>query len=328
MGRVHAAAYAKLPDVSLVGIVDSDREAAEALARVHGVPATYSDLTTALHDVACDVVDLCVPTHLHSTYAVAAAERGKHVICEKPIARTLDQARAMLDACRTYGVQLLVGHVVRFFPNFVRAKALMESGRIGQVAVARMFRGGQFPRGWDDWYRDVDRSGGVMLDLMIHDFDFLRWTFGPVARVYAKSVHDAAAPLAYALCTLRFQSGVIAHVEGSWAHEGFSTRFEFAGSQGILEEDSRYTAPLWVHERASAATGRAADGGGAAAGGVAVPLSPVFVNPYEAEIDHFIRVIRGEETPRVTAMDAYEALRIALACAESAQTGRPVALGD
>ena len=316
MGRFHAQAYAGMKDVRVSGIVDRDLRRAEELAK----PLRASVFTTfeeAHGTVPAEVVDICLPTPLHKPFVLKAVNAGKHVICEKPLARNLEDAREMIDACREKGMKLFVGHVVRFFPEYVRARELVKSGRIGDVTVVRTGRGGSFPGGWNDWYADYQASGGLVLDLIIHDFDYLRWCFGEVERVFAKSlIGRGYARMEYALVTLRFRSGVIAHVEGTWSHEGFSSRFEIAGKTGIIAYDSAKDRPLLVQERGTEVS----------AYGVAVPESPLNENPYARQLGHFLHCLKTGEPPVVTAEDAYRALEIALGALHSIETGQPVTL--
>lgn len=317
MGSTHAAAYAAMDNVKLAGIVDIQTEKKAALAERLGtsVYATYEEAMRSLDRV--DVVDVCLPTPLHKAYVIKAADDGKHVICEKPLARNLDDARHMIDYCKEKNVRLFVGQVLRFFPEYKEAKRQLDQGAIGDAAVVRTSRIGPLPQAWNHWYADVQKSGGVALDLIIHDFDFLRWCFGEVERVYAKGLHGRGMyALDYALVTLRFASGVIAHVEGSWAHDSFSMKFEIAGKKGILEYDSAKDKPLVVVSRG--AKGESA--------GVAVPESPLKHNPYYVELRHFLSCLENNSDPIVSADDAYEALRISLAAIESMRTGKPAAL--
>ncbi|GAE08531.1 NADH-dependent dyhydrogenase [Paenibacillus sp. JCM 10914] len=221
MGRTHAAAYSSMKDVKLAGIVDVQQAKANKLADRHGTRSFYSfEAAVERLGSKIDVIDICLPTPLHKPYVIKAADTGSHVICEKPLARTEEDALFMIDYCRDKDVRLFVGHVLRFFPEYVRAKQLLERGIIGKPTVVRAGRGGGYPAGWNDWYSDFAASGGITLDAMIHDFDYLRWCFGEVERVYAKGLHGHhQGHLDYALVTLRFRSGVIAHVEGTWAHE-------------------------------------------------------------------------------------------------------------
>jgi predicted dehydrogenase len=320
MGSVHARSYQQLDSVQIAGIVDLDVEKARKLAEPCGA-AVFASIEEALSGLAgrIDVVDVCLPTPLHADAVTRAADAGCHVICEKPLAGSVAEAERLIRHCRARGVRLFVGHVVRFFPEYERAKKLLDSGKIGPVGVARAGRRGSFPRGAQGWYADFGQSGGVVLDLMIHDFDFLRWCFGDVERVYAKGLAGSGrSGLDYALATLRFASGTIAHVEGSWAHETFSTQFELAGKTGVIDYDSQKSKPVVV-------VGRKLQGevGGL---GVAVPESPLTETPYLRELKHFIGCIEQGAEPIVTAEDALEAVRIAAAAQQSIATGKPVSL--
>ncbi|RAR44996.1 Gfo/Idh/MocA family protein [Paenibacillus sp. MDMC362] len=321
MGRTHATAYASMPGVKLAGIADIRTEKAQQLADRFGAQA-YTSFEAAVAGLGADrmdVIDVCLPTPLHKDYVVKAADIGKHVICEKPLARSEADARFMINYCQDKDVRLFVGHVLRFFPEYVKAKSLLDQGSIGKPAVIRAGRGGGYPVGWNHWYSDFGASGGITLDAMIHDFDYLRWCFGEVERVYAKGLHGRhQAQLDYSLVTLRFRSGVIAHVEGTWAHEGFSMNLEMAGTNGVIDYDSAKDSPLLYKTRSSAA----------AVPGVVVPESPLERSPYYRELEHFMSCIRDGSEPLVSAEDAYEALRIALAALASMASGEPVVIED
>jgi predicted dehydrogenase len=319
MGSVHSQAYADMPGAVLAGIVDIRLSTAESLAARCRTNA-YANLDALLANEQPDVIDICVPTYNHRAYTEQAAAAGKHVICEKPMARTLADARAMIDACETAGVRLFLAQVVRFFPEYARATQLVAQGAVGNPGVIRTTRAGSHPTAWEDWYASYARSGGVIMDLLIHDFDWLRATFGEVERVFARSLRGRDTQrLDYALVTLRFASGAIAHAEGSWAHRGgFHTSIEIAGSRGIVEHDSRQSAPIRLHldhrEHGQA--------------GVAVPESPLAQSPYYLELEHFLHCIQTGSHPIVTAEDGYKALEIAAAANLSAATGRPAIPGE
>jgi len=317
MGSVHAHAYKKLTNVELVGVVDRNYPKAMELAEQVGAKAfrTYDEAVASIGKI--DVVSICLPTPLHKEYLMKAADQGSHVVCEKPLARTLADAKEMIAYCEEKDVKLFVGHVVRFFPEYIRTKQLLDMDKIGSPAVVRTTRGGGFPSASNDWYADFNSSGGLVLDMIIHDFDYLRWCFGEVKRVYAKSSKSRVySRIEYALVTLRFKSGVIAHVEGTWAHQNFTTKFEISGTNGIIEFDSSKVEPI-VTGRNSSSTG-----------GVAVPESPLKDNPYFMEIQHFLHCIEKDEHPIVTAEDAVKAMEISLAALESIATGKPVVLNE
>src|SRR5205085_108295 len=143
-----------------------------------------------------DVVDVCVPTPAHRAAVEAALAAGvEHVFVEKPIARTVADAEAMLAAAARAGATLYVGHVVRFTPAFVALREAVLRGDVGTPAVVRTARGGPYPAG--TWFADRAQSGGAVVDMLVHDFDWLRWTFGEVERVYCR-IAGAAGRVDYA----------------------------------------------------------------------------------------------------------------------------------
>jgi predicted dehydrogenase len=313
MGGVHLNAYAGIPDVEVVGVADARVEAAVSGAEMVGARpyASYEELV-ATEDV--EVVDVCLPTALHRDLALRAAGEGRHVILEKPIARTMEDAQQILDAFSEDGPRLFVGHVVRFFPEYAGIKQKIEAGDLGTVGVVRTSRRSPFLLGWNDWYADWRISGGVLLDLVIHDFDYLRWTLGEVERVYARGMLGREYNrLDYILATLRFEGGAIAHVEGHWGYPApFNYSIEVAGSSALLTLDSTEPAPLEL-------VGDAGSG--------EVPDVASGKSPYEVELEHFVRCIATGEESIVRPQDACEALRIGLAATESVLTGEPVTLG-
>ncbi len=314
MAGVHAARWKQLP-VELVGFYAPTRAHAEAYAATYGGRAMDS-LEELLANV--DAVDVCTPTYEHMGPVLAAAAAGKHVTCEKPLARHVEDAEAMIAACEQAGVRLFVAQVVRFFPEFVKAKELIESGKLGKVGVLRTVRGGSFPRP-DTWYGEFDKSGGVILDVSIHDIDYLRWCCGEVTRVFARGLsYDNIKATDHALITLRFESGAIAHIEGSWAYpSGFRTFLEIAGDEGLLTVDSGETVPVQVTLKQEAID---------AGGNVTIPGGFIDAadDPYLLELAHFLDGLDNGGEFRVKPEDGLAAVRISLAAMESVRTGQPV----
>ena len=308
IGRVHARQYARMDGVELL-VHDQDPERANALAEASGGTPVDS-----LEDLlkGSDAIDVCLPTPLHRETALKAIAAGRAVMVEKPIARTFDEGREIVEAAESAGVPLMVGQVVRFFADFQRGHDLVKSGAVGTPAAARTRRGGRAPVGTGGWYGDIEQSGGVLLDLAIHDFDWLRWTLGEVSHLYSRSVglQDGHGP-DYALTTLTFDSGAVAHVEATWMDPtGFRTTFEVAGSGGLVSHDSRDNAFL----RTATTDGKVATDGGL------VPED----DPYFRELDGFVTALaNGTEVP-VSGREGLAALAISLAAIESAKTGRVV----
>ncbi len=327
MGRAHAHAYPTIPDVQVVAVVDRDRAAAEALAASLGARA-YMEIAEALDAERPDAIDCCLPTGLHRAAVEAAAARGCHTICEKPLALAPDDGRAMIAACRAAGVHLLVAQVVRFFPEYRQLAAEARDGRVGRPVLCTLLRQGFYPSGDAGWYRDEARSGGIFLDLMIHDFDWALWQFGPAERVYARTVAaPGPRPYVQSMATVRHRSGVITGVTGAWGFPGpFVTAAELAGDGGLLRYHSDDARPL----RLLTATPEPGSGAGAGAGAGGVPLPDLSAgeDPYRTELAHFVDVLRGRAEPLVRPEEALAALELAVAARASAATNKALTPRD
>jgi predicted dehydrogenase len=314
IGARHAACAAQIAEAEIVAVWSRTPASAAALAAQVGARACAT-----LQEVAeapdIDATIVCTPSALHAEAAIALARAGKHVICEKPLARTVAQAEAIIQAAERADVQLLVAHVVRFFPAFRRLYDLIQGGAIGTPAVIRMSREtAGAPTGWR---ADLAMSGGALLEMGIHDFDWLLWACGPAERVTCRAISRGgqSAP-DYALTTLRLAGGAIAHVESSMvATAGFRTHGEIAGDAGLLAYDSDGDTALRVQLR---------EPGPAPA--VQLPTTYTMDSPYVAQLRHFCRVIQGLEAPLITPAEALAALRVGLAALASAETGRTVSL--
>jgi predicted dehydrogenase len=318
MGTTHAAGWAETP-ATIVGFTAETPQEANSLAKRYATDV-YSSLDEMLSDV--DVVDICSPTHLHYEMALKAAAAGKHIVCEKPLARTTKQAREIVAACYKAGVQLLVAHVVRFFPEYALAHSAVVEGQIGNPGVIRLHRGSYRPKKpAGNWFLDEVKSGGILMDLMIHDYDYARWVAGEVESVSARRVtqRHPDAPVDYGLVILSHRSGALSHIAGAWAYPPptFRTHLEIAGDRGLIEFDSDGTAPIQNLILKSS---------GSNTPDVALPSSPVSESPYTTQIKEFYRALVEGTTARVSAVDGLAAVQIAEAALESAHTGQPVKL--
>jgi predicted dehydrogenase len=314
MGNVHARQYLKRSDVDL-RFYDRNPERSRNFAEMFQAKqcATYEELIREV-----DVIDVCLPTKSHCEFAMMGLKSGRAVLVEKPITFSLEDAIALNEEAERQKVVLMPAHVVRFFPEYRNAHDLIVKGDIGLPAVARLRRGGSFPVGSDSWFQDLSKSGGVLLDLCIHDFDWIRWTLGEVKFLYSRSVaQKTGAGPDHAMTTLTLENGCVAHVEGTWMDPtGFRTYFDIAGSDGLLQHDSRANAAvrtsLAAHENSGA------------------PL-PILENgifdgedPYALEIDGFLHAVTAGVPPPVPALDGLMALSISLAAIESARTDQTV----
>lgn len=243
----------------------------------------------------CDVVDICTPPASHLSIAGAAAAAGRQVICEKPMARSHSEARQLIDVCDRAGVQLLIAHVLRYFPQYAAASETVRSGGIGRTTVLRLSRRTAMPS--QHWYADDEHSGGVLVDLMIHDFDFARWVAGDAETVSANVVH-ASSGTSTGYATVRHTGGALSRLTGVWGPAGqrFSSSFSLSGSSGTVRFDTSMAEV--VDESAE-------------------------LHPYVLQLADFADAITRGTTPRVTAADGLAALDLALAARLSARTGRP-----
>jgi predicted dehydrogenase len=320
MGAVHAQAW-RAAGAEVLAVLSRNPDSASSLA-AHVGAQTVSSVAELLERV--DVVDICTPTPFHLEYTVLAARAGKHVVCEKPIALTISDAQAMIDACQTANVRLVIAHVVRFFPQYRAAKETVSSGQIGDLGVIRLKRAAYQPQAQgENWFLDATKSGGMIVDLMIHDFDYARWLGGDIERVYARSARATtpSSPGDYALVTLRFTSGAMALIEGGWAYPKgvFRTAIDIAGTDGLIEWNSDASSTLRPFLENTVLDG---------VPDVGLPVSILAEDPYETQIRHVKHALETNTPFLVTPQDALEALRIALAARMSLQTGRVVKLEE
>ncbi len=287
------------------------RSGARSLVDAYGVPSAPS-LEALL--ASSDLIDICSPTGTHPDLILKGIEAGTAIVCEKPLALTTDAAADIAGRAAAAGIPLYPAHVVRFFPEYERAKRAVDAGEVGAVSEARFARTGEFPT-WAPWFADEQQSGGIVLDFLIHDLDIARWIFGEVAEVHAvRSAAVDGSPVVSANVTLTHASGVLSHVTGTWGAPGttFATSFSITGSTGVLEHDST---------RGDSATFDigVAEGDGSAGDGSAE-------GPFVAELREFVEALHGERVPRVTAADGVAAVRLARAAIDSIRTGVPVRL--
>ncbi|WP_353114852.1 Gfo/Idh/MocA family oxidoreductase [Microbacterium sp.] len=289
---------------------------AEAVAAAHGAAVTvaesWRDLVTG-----ADVIDVCTPSDTHADLVLSAIDAGCDVLCEKPLALTAADADMLVHRAHAAGRRLFPGHVVRYFPAYEALARAVADDDLGRIACARFTRTGAAPD-WAAWFHDPARSGGIIIDQMIHDIDQAVSLFGEVVRVHARqSTSSDRDGTASAVATLEHRSGAISTVIGVWGPTGtpFRTTYEVTGTGGTIRHDSAESSGLVVRG--------AVAGGGEARG---IPLGDSAETPFHREIDEFATAFAGGPAPRVTAADGAEAVRVAEACARSALDGREIVL--
>jgi predicted dehydrogenase len=311
IAHVHVAAWKALGARVLV---HSAAGAGELAAQYElEVAATLDGL---LEEV--EFVDIVTPSATHKAIALAAIKAGRDVICEKPLTLTASDSHELSAAAEAAGVRIYPAHVVRFFPAYAAAHSAVLADRIGKVAVARFFRQASSPAG-AGWYRDVARSGGVIMDLMVHDLDQARWICGEVTSLYAVQsppTVDGVSPVNVAAhVTLTHASGAISHLRATWGAAGtpFKTGFSIAGAKGVLEYDS---------ESDTGYDEQLQDGGSGS--DLLIPSSTLYESPYLTQLRELAAALKGGGEPRVVAADGAAAVYLAEAARESMATGRTV----
>jgi predicted dehydrogenase len=263
-----------------------------------------------------DIVDVCTPTYTHKDIVLRCLEHGKHVIVEKPISLRLSDAREMIRKAGNSGLKLMVAHVLRFWGEYVLAKRLISEGAVGEPSVARAYRQSAFPSwAWENWHDYLEKGGGVFVDMSIHDVDFLRWSLGEVEEVYAQGgtyVRRNASSHDYTHALLKFRSGAIAYVEGSWIMPEdypFTTFLEVAGTKGMLHVDNQSTATVSLHRR-----------------GRVEKLTPFDKDGYYLELQAFADSVVNDTPPPVSGEEGLRTLEVVLAALKSVLTGEPARL--
>ncbi|MCU4924462.1 Gfo/Idh/MocA family oxidoreductase [Halobacteria archaeon AArc-dxtr1] len=307
MASTHATEYAEM-DLDVVAVASPSGP--EEFVDEFGFEAdSYTDVREMCLDAEIDFLDICTPTHTHRDLVQTAAETGVDVFLEKPIARTLDDAHEIVDIVNSSGIVCMVGHVVRFMPSHENARTL----DVGEPGVTRARRMAPFPDwGSADWFSDRDKSGGIFVDLAIHDLDYLRWCWGDVERVFARRHRDEKCE--HGFVTLRFENGAVGYVEASWAQPDsrpFTVELEFAGDDGLVEFSSTNEIPYleWANGECS-------------------KESPIARNGYRRQLEHFVDCLENDTEPAVGPEEALASLRLALAAERSAELGESVALSE
>ena len=317
LGKRHLEVWSELEGAEIVGIITRNPAELKELAEQYGTKA-YGSISEALECTDVDVFDICTPTYTHLDSIKEIANAKKHVICEKPLALNSDDAQEAIAVCEENGVKLLVGHTLRFFPEYANAREQILKGAIGRTGIIRMERGVPHPPASNPWYADEKKSGGIFLDLGIHEFDWLLWTLGDVERVMAQHVKHGDKDkgfLEYGLVTLKMADGTIAYVELSWAETEFRTSFELTGNKGMITYNHEESNSLSLHIHSQETEAKS---------GVQIPGGLLEKDPYYRQLEHFLNCLLDKEDSIITAIEAGKAIKVAQAVVKSVELGQPV----
>ena len=310
IGRLHAENLVRrVPGAEVVAIADVVEEAAQRCAQKLGIPRAYGDPTPILEDSEINAVLICSSTDTHARFIEQAARAGKHIFCEKPIALDLEEIDRALDAVKKAGVFLQVGFNRRFDPSFSAAKEAVAAGKIGRPHLLKITSRDPAPPSIE--YIKV--SGGIFLDMTIHDFDMARFLMGEeVVEVYE------AGDINTAVVTLRFASRALGVIDNSRrAVYGYDQRVEVFGERGMVRVEN----PKPHQAMLSTADGDHAP-----------PLLHFFVerytDSYVRELEAFLSCIREGKEPPVTGRDGKIPVVMGYAAKRSLEESRPVRLSE
>jgi myo-inositol 2-dehydrogenase/D-chiro-inositol 1-dehydrogenase len=322
IGRIHAENLAlRLPQAELVAVMDANRASAERCARDLRIPSVAATYQEILRRDDVDAVAICSSTDTHADYIVEAASAGKHIFCEKPIALDLASIDRAVAAVEASGVTLMVGFNRRFHANFKRIRELVAAGAIGQPHLVRITSRDSAPPP----ITYVKVSGGIFLDMTIHDFDMARYLLGcEVTEVFATgsvlidTAIREAGDVDTAVVVMRYANGAICTIDNSrQAVFGYDQRAEVFGSGGMASCDNTYPDSVVTSTP-----------NGVSSSPPHFDFLAIYRETYVEEVRAFLHAVETGTKPPITAIDGRMPLVMGLAAARSLREGRPVRLSE
>lgn len=326
MGGTHLDVYSKLPGVQVVAVSDLNPDRLSGKSRAAGnvegqakgafdlnSPSVkkYAEGMDLIKDKNVDLVDICLWTPLHLPYAVAALKKGKHVLSEKPMARTVAEAKKLAAAAEKGPGKFMVAQCMRFWPGWTWLKEAVDNKTYGKVLAAQFRRVANHPGG--SFYENGAMCGGAALDLHIHDTDFIQYTFGLPLSVSSTGYSKLTGEIDHLVTRYEYADVPLVVAEGGWvmqAGHGFKMEYTVNFERATAVFNLANKDPLTLCENGQARP---------------VPLAPQM--GYELEIAYFVDCInRGVNPTTVTPRSALDSVRIVEAEVKSAKTGKPVKL--
>lgn len=330
VSTIHAEALRSVPNAEVLAVMSPTPGHAAAFAAKHGIPHHFTELEALLALPEIDAIVIGAPNHLHCPITEAAAAAGKHVIVEKPLCLNLAEADRMIEACRAAQVKLMYAEELCFAPKYVRLKALLDEGALGDPILLKQSEKHDGPHAPHFW--DVERSGGgVAMDMGCHAIEFFRWILGrpKVTSVYAQMgtyVHaDKTSGDDNAIIILEFENGVTAIAEESWTKlGGMDDRAEIHGSAGVAYADLLQGNSIQTYS--AKGVGYAVEKAGNTVGWSYTIYEESWNYGFPQEFAHFTDCILHDRTPLVTGEDGRAVLEIILAAYASAGSGKKIYL--
>lgn len=251
MGKMHFQNWCRIDGAEVIAIcsksLDPNNRIIEVDGNIEGEHKTidltgvqlFSDFTEMVNTCELDAVSITLPTNLHKSFTIKALNAGLHVLCEKPMALNTNACNEMIDVANKSGKTLLIGHCIRFWPEYAKAKEIIDSKEYGDIVSANFKRLGAAPS-WSgsDWFKSDALSGSIALDLHIHDTDYIQYVFGKPNSVTAVGSKGNGTYLKHIMTTYQYDNGAVITAEGSWA---MAPTFEFQMSFEIALESATIT---------------------------------------------------------------------------------------
>ena len=328
---IHAASFQIMPEeAEVVAVASPTPGHAEALAGRYGIQRACRDYREMLADPAIEMVTITAPNRLHAQMTVDAARAGKHVVCEKPLSMTLEEADVMIDACRREGVLLLYAEELFFTPKYVKAKEMADQGAFGKVYLVKQSEKHFGPH--SPWFWDVNHSGGgVFMDMGCHGIAFCYWFYNrasikSVSCHMATHVHgDKTEGEDDSIAIIEFEGGAVGLVEDSWARRGgMEDRVEVYGEGGVTYADLHMGNALPTYSEYG--FGYAVEKAPSTRGWSYPVFEELWNYGFPQEMRHFARCVRGKEQPQATGEDGRVVMEALYAGYASAGAGRKIGL--
>jgi myo-inositol 2-dehydrogenase / D-chiro-inositol 1-dehydrogenase len=328
---IHAESFRILPDeAEVVAVASPTPGHAERFAQRHRLPRWFTDYRQLLAEPDIELVTIAAPNALHAQMTVDAAQAGKHVVCEKPLCMTLEEADLMIETCQRQGVLLLYAEELFFTPKYVKAKQMADEGALGRVYLVKQCEKHFGPHA--PWFWDVDRSGGgVFMDMGCHGIAFCYWFLD---RPKIKSVLCHLGTHVHAdktrgeddsICILEFENGAKGLIEDSWARRGgMEDRIEIYGEGGVTYADLHMGNALPTYSEYG--YGYAVEKAPTTKGWTYPVFDELWNYGFPQEMHHFARCVRGKESPQATGEDGRVVQEVLLAGYQSAGIAAAVRL--
>lgn len=328
---IHLESYHRfVPEAEIVAVYARNAAKAKAFADKHHIPQWFDNLDDAINKSGCEVVDICLPNYLHAEATLKAAAAKKHVIIEKPLAVTLEEADQMIAACDKAGVKLMYAEELCFAPKYERVRALVNEGAVGSMYMLKQSEKHSGPH--TDWFYDINLAGGgVLMDMGCHAIGWFRWMLN---NAKVKSVYASMNTVLHggrtkgednSVMIIEFDNGVTGVAENSWAkHGGMDDKSEVHGTGGVIYAD------LFLGNAAMAYSKNgfsyAMEKADTTAGWSFPIFEEAFNQGYPHELKHFIECVQNNTEPLVTGKDGRAVLEVIYAAYASAGSGKKIEL--